>query len=571
MVVICRVVLAATSGVLAFGLHSAGRSTPAPQHDAFQFREIGARAGIKGVTVCGRRAKSAIIESNGTGVCWFDYNNDGLLDLYVVNGSTLEYLKPDVAGANSPYHNYLYKNTGNGSFIDVTKEAGVGGFRWGTGCAVADIDNDGWVDLLVTNVGRNFLYRNNGNGAFTDIAEKAGVAGGFDWHTGATFGDYDGDGYLDLYVAGYLDPSQMLSPLRQSTWRGMQVFFGPKEMKGAPDRLYRNNGNTTFTDVTSQAGVEDHDLLNGLTASFEDFDNDGKPDLFVANVVGRNYLYHNLGDGKFAEVGEAWGIAYPVEGRAQSNMGVAIGDYDHNGWMDVFVTTFADEHSTLYHNTGKRMFLDVSGETGLAAPTTPYLGWGAFFADLDNDGWLDLFSANGHVYPEADRINDAASRFAQRVLLFRQATPGVFTEVAARSGLASVPVYSSRGAAYADFDNDGDLDIVYTNLDAPPTLLENLSSSAQHWITIKTVGVRSNRDGIGARIKLTSGGLVQYASVRSGESYVSCNDPRVHFGLGRNNSVDQLQVRWPSGHIDNVDRPPADKIITVEEGRGIVK
>ena len=537
----------------------------------FQFREIGAKAGIKGVTVCGRPAKSAVVEANGSGVCWLDYNNDGLLDLYVVNGSTLEYLSPDPSAPKSPYHNYLYRNNGDGTFTDVTEKAGVEGYRWGTGCAAADFNNDGFVDLLVTNIGENFLYRNNGDGTFTNIAQKAGVAGGFDWHTGAAFGDYDADGYLDIYIAAYLNPMQMLGPQKKGSWKGVPVFLGPKGLRGAMDRLYRNNGNGTFSDVTREAGVEDRDRLYGLTVSFDDFDNDGKPDIFVANDLGRNYLYHNLGHGKFEEVAERWGVAYPIEGAAQSNMGVAIGDYDHNGWMDIFVTAFSQDHYTLYHNAGNHTFLDVSDETGLASPTHPYLGWGTFFADLDNDGWLDLFTANGHVYPEVDNAKGGMESFAQRVLLFRQSAPGIFTEVAKRSGLANVPIYSSRGAAYADFDNDGDIDIVYTNLNAPPTLLENITKPVNQWITIKTVGTQSNRDGIGARLKLTADDLVQYATVRSGESYLSGNDPRIHFGLGQRKKIDELEILWPSSHVDKIPNPPINVIATVQEGKGIIR
>ncbi len=537
---------------------------------AFRFRDAGARAGLGGITVCGRERKSSVVEVNGSGLCWFDYNNDGLLDLYVVNGGTIEDLQAQRNGARGSHHNYLYRNNGDGTFTDVTDQAGVAGFRWGAGCAAADYDNDGFTDLLVTNLGENFLFRNNGNGTFTEVAKAAGVAGGFDWHTGAAFGDYDGDGHLDLYVSGYLDLEQALQTQKPCPWRGMQVFCGPGGMRGAPDRLYHNNGDGTFSDVTRQAGVEDRDLLYGFTATFEDFDNDGHPDLFVANDRGRNYLYHNLGNGKFEEVGETWGVAYPSEGTAQANMGVAVGDYDHNGAMDLFVTTFSLDHFTLYHNLGRRLLLDVSGEAGLVGATRPFLGWGTFFADFNNDGWLDLFTANGHVYPEAEQAKGAIEKYLQRPLLFRQSAPGVFTEVALRSGLAGVPLHSSRGAAYADYDNDGDLDIVYTNMGAPPTLLEN-TTPPQHWVAIRTVGARGNRDGIGARLKLTAGDLVQYASVRSGESYLSGNDPRVHFGLAQRSRIDELEIRWPGGHVDKLSAVPVDRILTVEEGKGITR
>ena len=535
-----------------------------------RFRNAGTRAGVNGITICGKQRKTSVIEVNGGGVCWLDYNNDGLLDLYVVNGGTLEDLSSERKGGRSSHHNYLYRNNGDGTFTDVTEKAAIGAFRWGTGCAAADYNNDGFTDLFLANIGESNLFRNNGDGTFTDVAKSAGVSGGFQWHTGAAFADYDGDGHLDLYVSAYVDLPQMFETQKQCPWQGMQVFCGPGGLKGAPDRLYHNNGDGTFTDVTRQAGVEDRDLLYGLTVTFEDFDNDGRPDLFVANDRGRNYLYHNLGNGKFEESGETWGVAYPIEGKAQANMGVAVGDYDHNGTMDLLVTTFSQDHFTLFHNTGKRLFFDVSGETGIASATHPFLGWGAVFADLDNDGWLDLFTSNGHVYPEAEKANGVMEKYLQRPLVFRQSTPGVFTEVGRQSGLAGLPAFSSRGAAYADFDNDGDIDMVYTNLDAPPTILENVSNP-QHWVTVRTIGTRSNRDGIGARVKLTAGDLVQYASVRSGESYLSGNDPRVHFGLGQKSNIDGLEIRWPSGQVERLRSVPLDRIVSIEEGKGITQ
>jgi hypothetical protein len=537
-----------------------------PSTNPIRFREVAPKAGIAGVTISGRPGKMGLIEANGSGLCWLDYDNDGLLDLYVVNGATADDLPAAARGAATPNRNYLYHNNGNGTFTDVTEKAGVAGRRWGTGCVAADYDNDGRVDLFVSNIGECFLFHNEGGGRFTDVARKAGVAGGLNWHTGAAFGDYDGDGRLDLYVAGYVELSEMLLPQKQCAWRGVQVFCGPGGLKGAPDALFHNNGDGTFSNVTREAGVEDRGLLYGLTVSFEDFDGDGRPDIFVANDRGRNYLYHNLGGGKFEEAGETWGAAYPVEGKPQANMGVAIGDYDHNGAMDIFVTTFSQDHYTLYHNTGKRLFLDVSSETGIGPITDPFLGWGTFFADFDNDGWLDLFAVNGHVYPEADRAKGSTEGFAQRPLLFRQASPGIFVEVALRSGLVAVPRRSSRGAAWADFDNDGDVDIAYSNVNAAPTLLENITDTRNHWITIKTTGTRSNRDGIGARVMVRAGELEQYATVRAGESYLSGNDPRVHFGLGAHCAADEIEIRWPSGQVDRLRNIPADRILNIQEG-----
>lgn len=551
--------------------HRAIEKTADPPQSKILFRDVSAKAGVTGITTCGSNEKTAIIEVNGSGACWLDYNNDGLLDLFVVNGSTLPELRTHGVAPHSGAASYLYRNNGDKTFKDVADEAGVSGHAWGTGCAAADFDNDGWVDLFVSNVGECFLYKNRGDGTFAQIAKHAGVNGKFSWYTGAAFGDYDADGFLDLYVAAYLDPTQMIKEQQSCTWRGLKVYCGPPGMKGAPDVLYHNNGNGTFGEVTRQAGVEDQSLLFGFTASFDDFDNDGKVDIIVANDRGRNYLYHNLGTGKFEEVGEIWGLAYPIEGIAQANMGVAIGDYDRNGTMDVFVTTFSDEHYTLFKNAGNQTFMDVSTETGVSLPTLPFLGWGTFFADLDNDGWLDLFTANGHVYPQVDHVTGFKEGFAQRPLIFRQSGPGRFSELGNLAGLETVRGYSSRGAAYADFDNDGDLDVLYTNLGGPPTLLENISSPVCSWITIKLVGTLSNRDGIGARLKLTSGDLIQYATVRCGESYLSGNDPRVHFGLGARKTIDELEIRWPSGQTDKILSIGINQIVTAQEKKGIIR
>ncbi len=531
------------------------------------FRDIGSKAGFHGITRSGSLQKTAVIEINGSGLCWLDYDNDGLLDLYVVNGSTLEELRSSGTAPHRGTQNYLYRNNGNRTFTEVGEKAGVASKAWGTGCAAADYNNDGFVDLFVTNVGECRLFKNRGNGTFEDVAKQAGVKGRFNWYSGATFGDYDNDGFLDLFVSGYLDSAQMLEPQKECSWKGHSVYCGPPGMKGAPDVLYHSNGDGTFADVTASAGVTDKDLLFGFTATFEDFDNDGKLDLFVANDRSRNYLYHNKGAGRFEEVGEVWGVAYPIEGIAQANMGVAVGDYDGNGFMDVLVTTFAEEHYTLFKNAGKQLFMDVSAESRIATPTIPFLGWGASFADLDNDGRLDLFTVNGHVYPQADKVASLREKYSQRPLVFRQTASGTFAEIGQRC-LPEVTIHSSRGAAYADFDNDGDLDIAYTNVDAASSLLENISPSGNRWLTIKTVGRSSNRDGIGARVQVLAGGRKQYATVRSGESYLSGNDPRVHLGLGAAGEAAELHVWWPSGKEEVFSKLRANQILTLEEGTG---
>jgi hypothetical protein len=555
---------------------SAGRDSsagPREGNDRFtgiQFREITKEAGITAITVCGGCEKRSVLEVNCGGVCWFDYNNDGFLDLVVTSGATVDELRAIRKGQPAGHRNYLYRNNGDGTFTDVTEKAEVTNLGWASGCAAADYDNDGNVDLFVSNVGESLLYKNRGDGTFSEEAGKAGVSGGFDWHTGAAFGDFDGDGWLDLYVAAYVNLQQVLDDQKQCTWKGLPTYCGPRGMRGAPDKLYRNNGDGTFTDVTLQAGVEDRDLLYGFTVSFEDFDNDGKPDIVVANDLGRNYVYRNLGKGKFEEVGALWGMAYPIEGNPQANMGIALGDYDRDGLMDVFVTTFSDDHYTLYHNTPKQMFMDVSTEANLAAVTFPFLGWGTFFSDLDNDGWLELFAVNGHIYSVIDQVPNSKQTFAQRPFLFRQSKPGSFAEIGLKTGSERLQIYSSRGAAYADFDNDGNLDIIYTNLGAAPTLLENVTPSSNNWLTVQTRGTRSNRDGIGARVKLKAGKATQIATVRSGESYLSGNDPRIHFGLGALKVADEIEIRWPSGQVDHLTNVNVGQILTVQEGKGIV-
>jgi hypothetical protein len=567
----------ATISAMAFGVltfpvtHQPSRTAekiPASKNIQIQFREAGARAGLAGVVQCGKDTKTAVIEVNGSGLCWIDYDRDGWQDLYVVNGSTLDELRNKGNEPHAGARSYLYRNNRDRTFVDVTEKAGVASNAWGTGCATADYDNDGWTDLFVSTIGECRLFRNNGDGTFRDAAKQAGVAGKSNWNTGATFGDYDGDGLVDLYVAGYVDTSQVLAAQKPCDWKGFAVYCGPPGMKGAPDVLYHNNGNGTFSDVTCVAGVADKDLLFGFTATFEDFDNDGNPDLFVANDRSRNYLYHNEGGGKFKEVAEIWGVAYPIEGMAQANMGVAIGDYDRNGFMDIFVTTFADEHYTLFKNSGRQFFLDVSTESRTATPTTPFLGWGTVFGDFDNDGRLDLISVNGHVYPDAETAPGMRERYRQRPLLFHQNQTGSFDEIGSQS-LVGVGASVARGAAAADFDNDGDIDLAYTSLGTPPFLLENVTSTKNHWVSIQLVGTSDNRNGIGARLRLKAGALIQYATVRAGESFLSGNELRIHFGLSDHVKIDELYIRWPRGREERLNDLPVDRFLIATEGRGV--
>ncbi len=531
------------------------------------FRDVTDRAGIKTIIVAGGAQKRYVVEVNGSGACWFDYNKDGYVDLYLVNGSSVEALQ---GKAKRPVSNHLYRNNGNGTFSDVTQDAHVGGTAWGFGCVAADYDNDGQTDLLVTNFGNNALYHNNGNGTFSDVAEHAGIAGGNIWHTGAAFADYDGDGYLDLYVAGYLDFDQKNPVLKTCNYRGVEVHAcGPLGYKGAPDVLYHNNHDGTFTDVTEKAHVVDRNLFYGFTVVFDDFDDDGLPDIFVANDSNPNYLYRNKGDGTFEEIGVSSGVAYNSDGKEMSSMGVAAGDYDNDGRTDLFITTFANDNYVLFHNEGKSTFSDLSFQSGIGERTIPHLGWATFFLDYDNDGWKDLFDASGHVYPEVDgRLG--AETYREPLQLFRNLHNGKFAEVSKEVGLLRMEARSARGGAYCDYDNDGDVDILVSNIDGTPQLLENVGGNQANWLEMKLEGTVSNRDAIGAKVKLTAGDLIQYDHVRAGSSFISGNDLRLHFGLGDHSMADSIEVLWPSGKKDQVDRVSSNQILKIREGAGVV-
>lgn len=534
------------------------------------FRDVAQEAGITPRLVCGTPEKKYILEVNGSGCVWFDYNNDGYVDLYIVNGSTIANLLNAPSRRERP-RNYLFRNNGDGTFTDVTRKAGVQGAGWGNGAVATDFNNDGNVDLLVTNFGPNILYRNNGDGTFTDVTAQAGVGGGNVWHTGAAFGDYDKDGHLDLYVCGYLDFDIHHPPDRNQfycAYRGKPIgACGPRGLKGAADKLYHNNGDGTFTDVTDQAGVTDKNHYYGFSAALEDFDGDGWPDILVLNDSNPNYFYHNKGDGTFEEVGVSVGIAYNGEGLEQANMGLAIGDMDNDGWTDLFVTTFADDNYTLFHNDGKGIFSDISYPSGLAEPTIPFLGWATFFMDYNNDGWKDLFCVNGHVYPEVDRLFKDVT-YRQPPQLFENLGNGKFREVSQEVGLGALRL-PGRGAALCDYDNDGDLDVCIVNIDDRPLLLRNEGGNeAGHWLQVKTVGTKSNRDGIGALVKVIAGNLAQYDRVRSGGNFLSGNDMRLHFGLAEHEHAELVEVHWPSGVVDRLSRVRANQVLVIQEGKG---
>ncbi len=536
------------------------------------FEDISEQAGLTHWThKMGTKEKKYIIETNGSGVCLIDYDNDGWLDIYVVNGSTFDALD----GKEAPPHAALFHNNHDGTFTDVSAKAGVTNGRWGFGCAVADYDNDGWPDLYVTNWGKNRLYHNNHDGTFTDVAEKAGVTLG-NWSTGPTWGDYDGDGRLDLFVPGYVhfDRNNLPSgganrvPDTFCTFRGVPVNCGPRGLKGEPDHLFHNNGDGTFTDVSEKAGVADAPGYYGLSSLFVDINNNGKLDLLVANDSTPNYLYLNKGDGTFEDVSYSSGYAVNEAGRETASMGIAAGDFQNNGMVDIFNTTFSDDYKPLYRNEGDANLTDISYQLGIAEISVPFLGWGDAFLDYDNDGWKDLMMADGHVYPQVDQ-HPWGTSWAQRPMLFHNLAGKKFEAVPAVEGSGLADVISGRGMAVGDLFNDGKLDVVINVMDGHPVLLRNVSPDHNHWLELKLVGgPKSPRDAIGATVYLTANGMRQRDDVLSGGSYASTSDPRPHFGLGQATAVDDIEVHWPSGKVEHFTVPGVDRIVTITEGKG---
>jgi enediyne biosynthesis protein E4 len=538
------------------------------------FADITKQAGLdKFRQRSGTPAKETVLETMGSGVALLDYDNDGWLDIYLVNGSTFAALK----GLEAAPRAMLLHNNHDGTFTDVTEKAGVANERWGFGVAVADYDNDGWPDIYVSNFGKNRLYHNNHDGSFTDVAEKAGVALG-GWSTGPTWGDYDHDGLLDLFVPGYVKfdvnnppiSGQGKIPPNFCQFRGINVMCGPRGLPGEPDHLFHNNGDGTFTDVSVKAGVADKQGLFGLSSVFVDVDDDGWLDLAVANDSTTNYLYRNKHDGTFEDISYASGFALSDDGREQASMGIGVGDYNRDGKLDIFITTFSDDYKTLYRNDGGASFTDVSYKVGLANPTVPFLSWGTAFLDYDNDGLLDLFIANGHVYPQVDK-QDWGTTWAERPQLFRNLDGAKFQEVPPATGSGLAAVVPARGAAFGDLFNDGHIDVVLNCMDSPPLLLRNVVKNDNRWLELKLVGSgKSPRDAIGAKVFLTAAGVRQRADVYSGASYSSSSDARVHFGLGTASSVEALEIDWPDGVKQMVDaaalnRDGLNRIVKIEE------
>jgi enediyne biosynthesis protein E4 len=542
------------------------------------FQDISQQSGIAGWRhKMGVPEKNYIVETNGSGVALIDYDNDGWLDIFLVNGSTFRALE----GVEESPHAALFHNNHDGTFTDVASKAGVTNDRWGYGVSVADFDNDGWPDIFVDNFGKNRLYRNNHDGTFTDVAEIAGVQLG-NWSTGSAWGDVDGDGLLDLYVAGYVHLDRDNLPMSGKgsvgtsfcQYRGETVNCGPRGLPGEADHMFRNNGNGTFTEITRKAGVEDKDKYYGFTPIFISLNGNGKPDLLVGNDSTPNLLYQNKGNGTFEDSSYVSGFALNADGREIASMGVAPGDYDNDGQVDLFVSDFSDDYKVLFHNDGRASFTDVSYKAGVAETTIPFVGWGNGFIDFDNDGWLDIFEVNGHVYPQVDG-HPWGTSFAQRPLLFRN-VPGEgvkerrFEYVPPVQGTGLAVVISARGAAFGDLFNDGRIDAVINPIDGAPVLLRNVNPDHHHWVEVKLVGgPKSPRDATCATAYLKANGMRQRQDVLASGSYISSNDRRLHFGLGDSKDAGNVEIHWPSGAVETVRLPAVDRIYTISEDHGI--
>ena len=546
-----------------------------PPDLGISFVNVGRESGLNAKTIFGGEHKNKyLLETTGCGVAFYDYDNDGWLDIFLVNGTRLEGFP---AGSEPTSH--LFRNNRDGTFTDVTLKAGVAHSGWGQGCCVGDYDNDGWDDLFVTYFGKNVLYHNNGNGTFTDVSEKAGVAGnGKRWNTGCAFVDYDRDGRLDLFVANYIDMDLATAPVPESgpcLYKSVMVACGPPGLMGGKNILYHNNGDGTFTDVSEPAGILTANGTYGLGVLTGDFDNDGWPDIYVADDSTASALYQNKKNGKFQDIAIEAGCALSADGKPQAGMGVSAADYDMDGNLDIVKTNFAGDTPSLYHNLGGANFEDATFTAGLGAHTQ-FLGWGCGFFDLENDGWPDILICNGHVYPEVEQLKTEAG-YAQRKLLYQNLRNGHFADISFQAGPGISDPSSSRGAAFGDFDNDGDIDVVVNCVNDYPQLLRCDSKLPNNWIKVRTIGTKSNRSGIGARISCTThlAGETkphrQIDEVRSGGGYFSQNDLRVHFGLSKADKVDVLEIRWPSGQVDSIKDVKPNQVVYVKEGEGIVR
>ena len=568
---------------------SARRPSPAASGHSlgFRFTDVAAQAGLgRALNITGAVTdKRYLLEEMGCGVAFLDYDNDGWTDIFMVNGTRFDDLPP-----GPPPSNFLFHNNHDGTFTDVTEKAGLVHTGWGQGCCVGDYDNDGFDDLFVTYWGQNVLYHNNGDGTFTDVTEKAGLVQPGPhprWNVACCFLDYDLDGHLDLFVANYVNFDPKIAPAPGADplcrYYGIAVPCGPQGMGGGTNILYHNRGNGTFEDVSVASGVSvprgspDPYVVHanwipagsyGMGAAAADFDNDGWPDIYVSCDEAPSLLYHNNHDGTFTEFGVPAGCALSGNGATQGGMGVAVGDYDCDGWLDILKPNFAGENISLYRSNRNGTFYDAVYQAGLAAATAN-VGWGAGFQDFDNDGWRDIFVSTGHTYPQVEG-RGLMTNYASPKVLYRNKGNGVFENVAPQAGPGINTPHVSRGCAFGDYDNDGDVDVVVINMNGAPSLLRNDCTAGNNWIKVKCVGVKSNRSAIGARVKVVTGNHTQLDEVMSGASYVSHNDFRLHFGLGRAPQADLIEVRWPSGLVEKFKNIEANQLITLREGAGII-
>ena len=567
----------------------ARKAPKAPATDAgFSFTDVASQAGLGGAlnVFGGVERKRYLIEEIGCGVALFDYDNDGWLDIFFVNGSRFESISADHQPSN-----FLFRNNRDGTFTDVTAKAGLMRSGWGQGCCVGDYDNDGYDDLLVTYWGCLVLYHNNGDGTFTDVTEKAGLLQKTPrprWNTGCCFVDYDRDGYLDLFVANYVNFELQSAPPpgdnQYCRYYGLTVGCGPQGLGGGTNMLYHNRGDGTFEDVSERAGVTvprgpSAPTLErvqwipvgsyGLGVSAADFDNDGWPDIYVACDSVPSRFYHNQKNGTFEEIGSDIGCALNENGTAQGGMGIGVGDYDCDGWLDIVKTNYSDQTANLYHNNGDGTFYDAVYQAGMGG-NTKYLGWGVGLFDFDNDGWPDIFMSNGHVFPEVDTRRLHVT-FKEKKIVYKNLGGGRFTEVTASAGAAVNQLRSSRGTAFGDFDNDGDVDVVVINMNEPPSLLRNDCRTKNNWLKVKCIGTKSNRSAIGARVRVVTGQHSQINEVTSGSSFMSQNDLRLHFGLGQAAHADLVEVRWPLGLVETFKNVEANQLVVLQEGHGMVR
>jgi hypothetical protein len=558
------------------GLPSPVTGTPL----GYSFVDVARQSGLTTKTIFGGEHKNRyLLETTGCGVAFYDFDHDDWLDLFLVNGTRLD----GFAKGQEPV-SHLFKNNRDGTFTDVTAKSGMTRSGWGQGCCVGDYDNDGWNDLFVTYYGQNILYRNHGDGTFTDVTVKAGLAQTKTrWNSGCAFVDYDRDGHLDLFVANYIDFDVKTAPLPEvagCVYKGIQVACGPPGLEGGKNILYRNNGDGTFRDVSEKAGIVGTIGTYGLSVAVADFDNDGWPDIYVANDSTAATFYQNQKDGTFKDAAVESGIAFSPDGKPQAGMGVAVGDYNRDGLLDIVKTNFAGDTDSLYQNLGEGIFEDRTYLSGLGI-NTRYLGWGVGFADPDNDGWLDIVVSNGHVYPEVDGAGVDAP-YAERKYVYRNLRNGQFEEVTKLAGAGMMDAVPARGCAFGDYDNDGDVDVVVNCVNALPQLLRCDSTIARSWIKIRVVGTKSNRAGIGTRITVTAQTtsqektgvgrqpLRQIEEVRSGGSYYSQNDLRIHFGLDAATTAD-VELAWPSGVKDVVRGLVVNRLYVIEEGGKVLK